>query len=468
MPGWRRILRGIAGIFALGILLLMISTILGEMMWQRTRQIYRNEKSAVLSLYAVNYAVEVYTSKYSQGFPVNLKVLGPGEPSDCNAANLIGAQLAAGQLTGYRIEYQPGPVVAKPAENCVPGTQSYTISVRPVEFGRTGRVSYFCDQSGIVHWTSEDRAARSYDRLLGHTGGITDVAFSTDGHWLATASWDHRAEIWEVNTGQEVRVLLGHTDKVNEVRFSTDGRWVATVSSDKTVKLWETGTWRLRDTLFAHNDAVTSLAFSPDGRWLATGSEDKSVIVWEVATGRQVRKLEGHDSDVTSVAFSPHGDLLAVATGSHKIIELWDTRTWRLRQTLESKTWSAREVAFSPDGRWLVSAGFSDAKLWDLSTGRGLDILVGHTAPSGLSFSPNGRLLASEVVPNPERSRAIDMSNSRIKLWETGTWREVRTIVGRSPLAFSPDGRWLASCKIGELSVTLWDAGTGQPLRTLP
>ena len=73
--------------------------------------------------------------------------------------------------------------------------------------------------------------------LTGHTGQVTSVAFSPDGHWLVTGSGDTQVRLWEQADDNYLympeRILTGHTDRVNCVAFSPRGDVVAAASDDR-------------------------------------------------------------------------------------------------------------------------------------------------------------------------------------------------------------------------------------------
>ena len=77
-----------------------------------------------------------------------------------------------------------------------------------------------------------------------------------------------------------VAVLLkGHTEAVYAVAFTPDGKYVVTASFDKTLKVWETETGKEYKSFAGatgHQNLVLSVAISPDGTAVASGS---SVVV---------------------------------------------------------------------------------------------------------------------------------------------------------------------------------------------
>jgi len=138
--------------------------------WVSSRH-HSDQARVVYSLRSIHGAASTYQRNYGNGFPLHRDILTPpraGTPAGCNAAGLIAPALARRQKSGYVLEYWPGPRVSTPPGGCVPGVQSYRITARPLEFGRTGTTSYFCDETGIVRQTSEDRSARLDDAPVEH------------------------------------------------------------------------------------------------------------------------------------------------------------------------------------------------------------------------------------------------------------------------------------------------------------
>jgi WD40 repeat protein len=79
--------------------------------------------------------------------------------------------------------------------------------------------------------------------LTGHTSAVWAVAFSPDGHTLATGSDDTTGRLWDVSDPRRptpLATLTGHTNTVLSVAFSPDGRTLTTSSADDTARLWET------------------------------------------------------------------------------------------------------------------------------------------------------------------------------------------------------------------------------------
>ncbi|WP_328514066.1 trypsin-like peptidase domain-containing protein [Streptomyces mirabilis] len=333
--------------------------------------------------------------------------------------------------------------------------------------GHTGAVTSvaFSPDGHTLATTSLDKSVRLWDIATGKTRTIltrsgnlaTSVAFSPDGHTLAIGGTDHTVHLWNVTTGKTRTTLTGHTDSVTSVAFSPDGHTLAASSDDNTARLWDATTGKPIATLTGHTNAVTSAAFSPDGHTLATASLDKTVRLWDIATSKTIATLHGHNGAVTSVAFSPDGHTLA--TGNFDTtVRLWDVTTGKTRTTLTGHTGLVTSVAFSPDGHTLATASLDHiAVLWDVATGATRAVLHGHTeGVDSVAFSLDGHTLATASL------------DKTVRLWDVTTDKSILTGQNGAVMsaAFSPDGHTLATASL-DTTVRLWDIATGKTRTTL-
>ena len=123
--------------------------------------------------------------------------------------------------------------------------------------------------------------------LSGHSGEVSAVAWSPDGHHILTGSEDGTARIWDATTGENT-LTLTHTDWVMAVAWSPDGHHILTGSEDGTARIWDATTGENTLTL-THDSSVSAVAWSPDGHHILTGSPDGTTRIWDATTGEQVR-----------------------------------------------------------------------------------------------------------------------------------------------------------------------------------
>jgi WD40 repeat protein len=289
------------------------------------------------------------------------------------------------------------------------------------------------------------------------------VKFSPDGRTLASCGWDNTVRLWDVDRwdeGSEVEpVTLNHPGVQFTVAFAPDGSLLAS-AGESSLTIWSLpGCQRKVERV---DRSYRCLAFSPDSRTLALGAEDGTIRLWDVPGARERAVLQSHADTVKSLAFSPDGKLLASSSQEGRVV-LWDANRGVLARTLVAGggTTPIRFVTFSPDGRTVAMSEVAfeprDLILFDVETGAIRKRLTGHRfGANTLAFSPDGRTLATAGV------------DRCIKLWDLATGKEritVRDHVGWvKSLAFSPDGARLAFS--GEdTKVRLWNL---EPQRAHP
>jgi len=303
--------------------------------------------------------------------------------------------------------------------------------------------------------------------LSGHTAQVRSVAWSPDGQRLASASDDETVKVWDWTNGKVILTLRGHEGLVNSVTWNPDGTQVASGGEDTTVKIWDATTGK--EVLCLHCETrpeqILSLAWSPDGQWLAVGHARGSdghdtVTLWEMTTlqHNHLRDLKG-DGAVYSVAWSPDSQFVA-STSSQSKIKVWDQATKVTKFVFRDHKSTVTSVAWSPDGKRLLSTGDDQTiKIWDLETKEVIATLCGHTdSVYSAVWSPDLCYIAS------------GSKDGTIRIWNATKTEEARSGCRFdnwiSSVDWSPDGQWLATAYLRS-TVAIWDPVTGQRSLTL-
>ncbi len=130
-------------LLSLGLLLLDLPTL--EVEWDAD-EIGAAERNAIEALNKVAGAIEAYRNKYLR-LPESLANLGPPLHGAANgeAAGLLDSDLANGMKNGYTVRY----VIVGASNLGAPA--KYELAATPLQYGRTGRRSFFRDSNGALH-----------------------------------------------------------------------------------------------------------------------------------------------------------------------------------------------------------------------------------------------------------------------------------------------------------------------------
>jgi WD40 repeat protein len=300
------------------------------------------------------------------------------------------------------------------------------------------------------------------------------MSFSADGKWLVSAH-GHVVALWDVSTGKQMSFLPGHQGRICSLAFSSDGRSLASGSrGDGTAYVWDLATRKPRYCFTGHNYAAASVAIGPDGRTLATGDGspddrtgggERHIRLWDLVDGRLVWKVPAHLDGVTSLDFAPDNQTLA-SGGLDARVRLWDVASGkRLGQVRgdDGLHWAR----FAPDGKaLLVAESAGRVALWrpDMKE-RLFDLRLPDRTRSSL-FAPAFTNQGTQVVFHEVTWGQPAQERVRLRFWDVAGGKFVRTVANNQRRSFgqddaiAPDGRLLAISS-GSDGIELSDAETG-------
>ncbi|MCP4106055.1 MAG: protein kinase [Desulfobacteraceae bacterium] len=289
---------------------------------------------------------------------------------------------------------------------------------------------------------SDDKTVRVWDLetgqcvkiLEGHTQAVDCISITPDSKTVISGSYDNTLRVWDLETEQCVKVLEGHTGPVYCADITADGKIAISGNEDKTLRVWNLETGECLMVLEGHTGPVYSVSMTPDGKTAVSGGWDNSVCVWNLQTRECVNLTERHAWDVTGVSVTPDGK--TAVSGSHdKTLRIWNTQTGQCLKKFEGHRDFIESADVTPDGKIVIS-GSDDKTLrvWDMETGECLKILEGHTS------------FVETVIVRPDGKTALSAGyDDSFRAWDLETGNCLKIIELFTPLiksiSITPDGR---------------------------
>jgi WD40 repeat protein len=321
----------------------------------------------------------------------------------------------------------------------------------------------------------------SFDVL--HDHGV-QVALSADGKVLA--SWgqnlrgntrEHHAtlQLWDVNTGKEIRQLKVPGYVPTAAAFSPDGKRLVVAESMTALGVWDVGTGKVVGRLAARRGTAL-VGYSPDGGFLAAGTHDGVVQLWDAVTGRRLGLSQTRPCRLGSIAFLPGGKVLAAGLAEQAVC-VWEVSPGRDLTPRDAHPGAVGAVGFSRDGKAVLTAACDGARVWEAATGKGLRHITPPTGegrqPDGseggryCTLSPDGKYLLCQNLPHDEGLQVVDLADGEhvCDLMVNRFYRDLGV-----PGAFAADGTTFAALTSGPPQdswgpgARVWDLSSGREI----
>ncbi|MDM8562000.1 hypothetical protein QUF54_01440, partial [Candidatus Marithioploca araucensis] len=320
----------------------------------------------------------------------------------------------------------------------------------------------------LARWGVEDyTAARAILQQTYHLDNEIAISRRHARNWLAG--------FVDLMGGTADKVYEGAGVALKSVAVSPDGKRLAAVGEKSTVVLFDVASGKLIKRLEGHDLGadgqevyIRDIVFHPQGQWLARAGDDKRIIFGSL-NGEKQWEWQAPNG-VFALAVSPDGRLLAASTGADDKTDfgnkttLLAVKTGEVLRTFEGHNKIVFEsgLTFNPSGELLATASYDHtARLWDVTTGKTIRILRGHTDEvTSVSFSPNGQLIATSSVDN------------KIMLWEVNSEKPPRILTGHKDVVHDlrfviKEDRLLLLSGSLDRTLRIWDIDSGVTIRVL-
>ncbi|MDE0399854.1 MAG: WD40 repeat domain-containing protein [Candidatus Poribacteria bacterium] len=183
---------------------------------------------------------------------------------------------------------------------------------------------------------------------------------------------------------------------------------------------------------------------------------------WQLPKAAKARFGKG---GINAIQFSPDGTQIAVASS----IGIW-IYNLNTGKEVDMLPGMSQAIAFSPDGRFIASSGGKYTShegfcLWEVATGQKVELIAGPPAASVLQFSEDGKTLVTLGNWGDSISRLdIETGEANVKNIKERSWEVVKSRPSPEPYALTYD-KFAVGGEEGKIE--LWNTTTGEKLFTI-
>jgi len=229
---------------------------------------------------------------------------------------------------------------------------------------------------------------------------LSTLAISPDGRVLASGSGfeDPIIRVWDAATGQLLDRLDGHAGYVSKLAFTRDGRRLISAASDQTIRFWETNTWTETQVLRGHTDEIHAVAISGPAHLVASAGKDGNLMLWkaDAKSATDGYRLLPENLGLNEVLPLDHARVLLLPP--EKPPELFDLKRDSLPVSLPELGTSTNVLGFFGTNLLCTWNGTNQILVRELRGAefvqRGAITLESGTRPTGFTFNPRRQLLA--------------------------------------------------------------------------
>ena len=224
------------------------------------------------------------------------------------------------------------------------------------------KVVDFSNNGGFFTTLSSDaKESRLYNsntkkavaKVSRHQGTVSCVGIDQTGQYMFSCGDDGKTFAIDVKSGKLAFTLPVHIDTINDIAFSKNGNWIATASYDRRVSIFNLSMMTPKHILKAHSSPIMHLRFLNKNRILSI-DKDANAIVWNIYSGKVLHRLEGIHDDVTKVTISDDDKFLFIGTALGYVL-VYDLDTYeRLSKKYIKLSSSITSMEFYPKKQQLI------------------------------------------------------------------------------------------------------------------
>ncbi|XP_020227448.1 WD repeat-containing protein 26 homolog [Cajanus cajan] len=304
------------------------------------------------------------------------------------------------------------------------------------------------------HCGKDQIPSRTLQILEAHDDEVWFVQFSHNGKYLASASNDRTAIIWEVgiNGGLSVKhKLSGHQKPISSVSWSPNDQELLTCGVEEAIRRWDVSTGKCLQIYEKSSAALVSCTWFPCGKYILCGLSDKSICMWEL-DGKEVDSWKGQKTlKISDLEITDNGEeILSICKANTILLFNRETKQERFIEEYQTIT----SFSLSKDNKFLlVNLLDQEIHLWNIE---GDPKLVGkykgHKRARFIIRSCFGGLKQAFIASGSE--------DSQVHIWHRSSGELIEALPGHSGavncVSWNPANPHMLASASDDRTIRIW------------